>query len=258
MFQGGWRMTRAVEVREPPMPHRPRGAQSFESPHSTAAPVTHGWPSFLSASWPIGHEAGRNPSQPRVTGAAAPCGYLTEHWPVSCRNKRTGVRPGLENPVWTICPNKSNTRNALTLTCLEGSPPVSLQVNLNCDCNSEYTFAFPICALASLFVSRPPYPGHRRSSNHTGMQCFTLFPAIRPRFRFPGLRCSFDQLRTFYLLMRLMCVVQAGPQQAAGVAGYPQFPFLNAFDSDAAATIVAFCDAAIHFAQTNVEVHKAT
>ena len=58
--------------------------------------------------------------------------------------------------------------------------------------------------------------------------------------------------------MRLMCVVQAGPQQAAGVVGYPQFPFLNAFDSDAAATIVAFCDAAIHFAQTNVEVHKAT
>ena len=56
--------------------------------------------------------------------------------------------------------------------------------------------------------------------------------------------------------MRLMCVV--GPQQAAGVVGYPQFPFLNAFDSDAAATIVAFCDAAIHFAQTNVEVHKAT
>ena len=55
-----------------------------------------------------------------------------------------------------------------------------------------------------------------------------------------------------------MCVVQAGPQQAAGVVGYPQFPFLNAFDSDAAATIVAFCDAAIHFAQTNVEVHKAT
>ena len=26
---------------------------------------------------------------------------------------------------------------------VEGSPPVSLQVNLNCDCNSEYTFAFP-------------------------------------------------------------------------------------------------------------------
>ena len=45
--------------------------------------------------------------------------------------------------------------------------------------------------------------------------------------------------------MRLMCVVQAGPQQAAGVVGYPQFPFLNQFDADAAATIVTFCDAAI-------------
>ena len=54
-----------------------------------------------------------------------------------------------------------------------------------------------------------------------------------------------------------MCF-QNGPQQAAGVVGYQQFPFLNQFDTDAAATIVAFCDAAIHFAQTNVEVHKAT
>ena len=53
-----------------------------------------------------------------------------------------------------------------------------------------------------------------------------------------------------------MCF-QNGPQQAAGVVGQ-QFPFLNQFDADAAATIVAFCDAAIHFAQTNVEVHKAT
>ena len=90
------------------------------------------------------------------------------------------------------------------------------------------------------------------------MQCFTLSPSIRTRFRFPRLRCSYDQLRTFYVPMRLMCVVQAGPQQAAGVVGYPQFPFLNQFDADAAATIVAFCDAVIHFAQTNVEVHKAT
>ena len=73
----------------------------------------------------------------------------------------------------------------------------------------------------------------------------------------PKLRCSFHQLRMFYLLLRFMCV-QNGPQQAAGVVGYPQFPFLNQFDADAAATIVAFCDAAIHFAQTNVEVHKAT
>ena len=47
-------------------------------------------------------------------------------------------------------------------------------------------------------------------------------------------------------------------QQAAGVVGYQQFPFLNQFDTDAAATIVAFCDAAIHFAQTNFEVPKAT
>ena len=54
-----------------------------------------------------------------------------------------------------------------------------------------------------------------------------------------------------------MCF-QNRPQHAAGVVGYPQFPFLNQFDTDAAATIVAFCDAAIHFAQTNVDVHRAT
>ena len=41
-------------------------------------------------------------------------------------------------------------------------------------------------------------------------------------------------------------------------ARYQQFPFLNQFDTDAAATTGAFCNAAIHFAQTNVEVHKAT
>ena len=59
-----------------------------------------------------------------------------------------------------------------------------------------------------------------------------------------------------YLLLHVC--FQNGPQQAAGVVGYQQFHFLNEFDTDAAATIVAFCDAAIHFAQTNVEVHKAT
>ena len=52
--------------------------------------------------------------------------------------------------------------------------------------------------------------------------------------------------------------LQNGPQQAAGVVGYQQFPFLNELDANAAVTIIAFCDAAIHFAQTNVEVHKAT
>ena len=60
-----------------------------------------------------------------------------------------------------------------------------------------------------------------------------------------------------YSTLHSMCF-QNGPQQAAGVVGYQQFPFLNQFDADAAATIVAFCDAAIHFAQTNVEVHKVT
>ena len=54
----------------------------------------------------------------------------------------------------------------------------------------------------------------------------------------------------------LMCF-QNGPHQAAGVVGYQQFPFLNQFDTDVAAAIVAFCDAAVHFAHTNVEVHKA-
>ena len=52
-------------------------------------------------------------------------------------------------------------------------------------------------------------------------------------------------------LITAMCF-QNGPQQAAGVVGYHQFPFLNQFDTDAAATIVVFCNAAIHFAQTNV------
>ena len=61
----------------------------------------------------------------------------------------------------------------------------------------------------------------------------------------------------FCTLVRLMCF-QNGPQQAAGVVGCQHFPFLNQFDTGAAATIVAFCDAAIQFAQTNVEVHKAT
>jgi len=59
-----------------------------------------------------------------------------------------------------------------------------------------------------------------------------------------------------YLLLHM--ALQNGPQQAAGVVGYQQFPFLNELDANAAVTIIAFCDAAIHFAQTNVEVHKAT
>ena len=66
----------------------------------------------------------------------------------------------------------------------------------------------------------------------------------------------FEVRMAAYLLLQ-MCF-QNGPQQAAGVVGYQQFPFLSQFDTDAAATIVVFCDAAIHFAQTNVEVHKAT
>jgi hypothetical protein len=59
-----------------------------------------------------------------------------------------------------------------------------------------------------------------------------------------------------YLLLHM--ALQNGPQQAAGVVGYQQFPFLNQLDANAAVTIIAFCDAAIHFAQTNVEAHKAT
>jgi hypothetical protein len=59
-----------------------------------------------------------------------------------------------------------------------------------------------------------------------------------------------------YLLLHM--ALQDGPQQAAGVVGYQQFPFLNQLDANAAVTIIAFCDTAIHFAQTNIEVHKAT
>ena len=72
MFQGTCRTARTSEVRRPPIPPRPRGARS---PHNAVAPVTRGWPAFLCAPWQMGHEAGGNPSQPRVTGAAAPCGY---------------------------------------------------------------------------------------------------------------------------------------------------------------------------------------
>ena len=59
-----------------------------------------------------------------------------------------------------------------------------------------------------------------------------------------------------YLLVP-MCF-QNGPSQAQGVVGYQQFPFLNQFDSGAASTIAAFCDAALNFAQTNAEVRKVT
>ena len=75
---------------------------------------------------------------------------------------------------------------------------------------------------------------------------------FRPILRIP----RFEVRMISYFLIQ-MCF-QNGPQQAARVVGYQRFPFLNQFDPDAAATIVAFCDAAIHFAQTNVEVHKAT
>ena len=87
------------------------------------------------------------------------------------------------------------------------------------------------------------------------MPLFNL--SFRVRSNLLKLRSSFLEVRMFCILLRLMCF-QNGPQQAAGVVGYQQFPFLNQFDADAAAAIVAFCDAAIHFAQKNVEVHKAT
>ena len=73
----------------------------------------------------------------------------------------------------------------------------------------------------------------------------------------PMLRIPMFEVRIISYLLVQICF-QNGPQQAAGVVGYQQFLFLNQFDTDAAATIVAFCNAAIHFAQTNVEVHKAT
>ena len=72
MFQGGWRTARTSEVREPPIPHRPRGARS---PHDAAALVARGFPWLLCARWPIGHGAQNNQGQPRATKAAASCGY---------------------------------------------------------------------------------------------------------------------------------------------------------------------------------------
>ena len=76
------------------------------------------------------------------------------------------------------------------------------------------------------------------------MPLFNL--SFRIRTRVPKLRGSFLELQMFYLLLHLMCY-QNGPQQAAGVVGYPQFPFLNQSDAAAAAIIVAFYDAAIYF-----------
>ena len=73
----------------------------------------------------------------------------------------------------------------------------------------------------------------------------------------PILRIPWFKVRMVSYFLIQMCF-QNGLQQAAGIVGYQQSPFLNQFDTDATATIVAFCDAAIHFAQTNVEVHKAT
>ena len=77
------------------------------------------------------------------------------------------------------------------------------------------------------------------------------------RFRQNFLLCPVRHAPTLAYLLFSMCF-QNSPQQAQGVVGYRQFPFLNQFDSDVAAAIVAFCDAALHFAQTNVEVHKVT
>ena len=60
-----FRPDRALEVRAPSIPHRPRGLQA---PHNAAAPVSPGWPAFLCApSWPIGHEAQGNQSVARPT-----------------------------------------------------------------------------------------------------------------------------------------------------------------------------------------------
>ena len=72
MFQGSCSMAHALEVSQPPILPQPRGARS---PHDAAALVPRGWPWFSCAPWQMGHEAGGNPSQPRGTKAAAPCGY---------------------------------------------------------------------------------------------------------------------------------------------------------------------------------------
>ena len=72
MFQGTCSTAQLLEVSRPPIPPRPRGARS---PHDAAALVPRGWPWFSCAPWQMGHEAGGNPSQPRGTKTAAPCGY---------------------------------------------------------------------------------------------------------------------------------------------------------------------------------------
>ena len=73
MFQGSCRPARALEVSQPAI--RLSRVVLDHHAHDTAALVPHGWPWFSCASWQMGHEAGGNPSQPRGTMAAAPCGY---------------------------------------------------------------------------------------------------------------------------------------------------------------------------------------
>ena len=62
----------------------------------------------------------------------------------------------------------------------------------------------------SVLVSHRPYPGHRSTSASRGaMLLFTLSHRIRTRM--PKLRCSYHQLRMFYLLLCFMNVHSKRP-----------------------------------------------
>ena len=134
-------------------------------------------------------------------------------------------------------------------------PPLIQVPNVKVMAISQYTQFLRCHSVLSLSVLT--FLPTSRHSNITG-EPVSIMPSTISFRRFNSiLRVSWRNFHMWqYLLLRM--ALQEGPQQAADVVRYQQFPFLNQLDANAAITVVAFCDAAIHFAQTNVEVHKAT
>ena len=106
--------------------------------------------------------------------------------------------------------------------------------------------------LAPVLGIYPPSRHNTSIGKPVKMPIFSL-----SHFRQNFLPCSVRHASAWAYLLVSICV-QNGPSQAQGVVGYQQFPFLDQLDSDVTSTIVQFCDAALHFAQTNVEFHKVT
>ena len=83
-------------------------------------------------------------------------------------------------------------------------------------------FAFPIPPCVSVLA---PSPGYSINTSQPllimSWKLSFCVGSIIPKIRIP-----LFEVRMFCILVRLMCF-QNGPQQAAGVVGYQQFPFLN-------------------------------